>query len=167
LPEPAAEPQRPQGVFPDYTLDVYGGYSFVRFYALPNATINANGLEGSVAYYFNGGWLGAEGDLSGTFGTVAGKNSSLVVGGGGPRVRRSISQGVEIWAHALAGGAHFSPVTPYGSQDAFAYLVGGGIDLHPRHRRIAYRLAGDMVGSRFFGTLQYSPKISAGIVLKF
>ena len=28
-------------------------------------------------------------------------------------------------------------------------------------------LEGDMVGTHFFGTWQYSPKISAGIVLKF
>jgi hypothetical protein len=51
--------------------------------------------------------------------------------------------------------------------NAFSLELGGGVDLMPRHRRLGYRLQADMVATRFFGTYQYSPKISAGIVFKF
>ena len=52
-------------------------------------------------------------------------------------------------------------------QAAFAYEAGGGIDINAHHQKWAYRFAGDMVGTRFFSTNRFSPKISAGIVYKF
>jgi hypothetical protein len=35
------------------------------------------------------------------------------------------------------------------------------------NHRLAFRFAGDMVGTRFFGTGQYNPEVSAGIVFKY
>ena len=171
--EPAALPQAPEGVFANYDGRAYIGYTFDRFYVLPQATsnqstiVNSNGFDGSLAYYYHGGWFGAEGELVAAFGSFAGQSSSLVMGGGGARIRWSLPSGTELWAHSLVGGAHFSPQTAYGPESALAYEVGGGIDISTHRRRIAYRIEGDMVGTRFFGTEQYSPKISAGVVFKF
>jgi hypothetical protein len=67
----------------------------------------------------------------------------------------------------LFGYAHETPQTIFGSTSALAYTLGGGIDIGARNRRFAYRISADMVGSRFFSTYQYSPKISVGIVYKF
>ena len=165
--EPAAEPQGVQGVFPATNWQVYGGYTFVRFYVVPGTTINSNGFDASVAYYHHDGWLGAEGELVAAFGSLTGQRSTLLVGSAGPKVRWTGSRGFELWAHGLVGGAHLSPQTIYGDRGALAYELGGGMDIPASHPRIAYRVEADMVGTRFFGTYQYSPKISAGIVYKF
>ena len=170
FPEPlpaSPEPQKVAGVFPSYRWQVYVGYAYSRFYAYPGATPNENGFDLAAAYYFGPGWLGAEGELTPVFGSLAGKSSSLVFGGGGPKVRWSGPRGVDVWAHAIAGGAHFTPHTPYGGESSFGYELGAGIDIRSRYRRLAYRVEGDMVGTHFFGTFQYSPKISAGVVLNF
>jgi hypothetical protein len=162
-----ARAQGVQGVFVPTSGEAYVGYTFMRFYALPNATLNMNGFDASVAYYLRAGWFAPEGELTGVFGSQAGANSTLVLGMGGGRARWNIRSGTEFWVHALAGGAHLTPQSPYGGEGAFAYEGGGGVDIGSRHQRIAYRLEGDIVGTRFFGVYQYSPKISAGIVFKF
>jgi hypothetical protein len=48
-----------------------------------------------------------------------------------------------------------------------AYELGGGVDINSRNSRWAYRIGADAVGSRYFNTYQFSPKVSAGIVYKF
>lgn len=168
-PLPASEPpvpQQVQGVFPRSNWQAYAGYAYARFYAFPGTTVNRNGFDFSVAYYFKN-WLGAEGELVATFGSLSGQTSDFIVGAGGPKLRWSAPNGIEVWAHGLIGGANFTPQTPYGKEGALAYEFGVGVDIPSRHRRFAYRVEGDMVGTRFFGTYQYSPKISVGIVYKF
>jgi hypothetical protein len=167
LSAPADPPQGVYGVFQDFNFQAYAGYTFFRFYALPNLTENMNGLNFSVAYYPHGHRIGADGEIIAAFGSAAGVSSKFVSGMGGARYRRSGPRGLEVWAHGLAGGAHFLPQTPYGGLNAFSLELGGGVDFMPRHRRLGYRLQADMVATRFFGTFQYSPKISAGIVFKF
>ncbi|HYL46224.1 MAG TPA: hypothetical protein VEU52_04300, partial [Candidatus Limnocylindrales bacterium] len=88
-------------------------------------------------------------------------------GGGGPRFRWSLPRGLELWGHGLVGYSHFAPQTPFGGQNAFAFEVGAGVDINVRHQKWALRFAGDMIGSHYFGTEQYSPKASAGVVYKF
>ena len=165
-PAPAEPPQGVQGVFPSHNWQAYVGYTFVRFYEVTNHTVNENGFNVSAAYYFKD-WIAADGELVTAFGSYSGASSTFVFAAGGPRLRWSMQHGPELWVHALVGGAHSTPKTPYGSQDAFAYEGGGGIDINSRHTRLAYRLQADIVGTRFFSTYQYSPKISAGIVYKF
>jgi hypothetical protein len=175
LPPPAADPLPPSepapqsvaGVFPSYRWQAYVGYTFVRFYAYPGTAVNRNGFDLAAAYYFHQGWLGAEGALTTTFGSLSGQTSNFLLVVGGPKVRWSGPRAVDLWAHALAGGAHFAPQTPYGGEGAFGYELGAGVDVNAHHQHLAYRLEGDMVGTHFFGTWQYGPKISAGIVLKF
>jgi hypothetical protein len=162
-----AEPQGVYGVFADYNFQAYAGYTFYRFYVLPNDTLNMNGFNFSVVYYPKNGKIGADGELVAVFGSQAGTSAQFVTGMGGARVRWSGPRAVEIWVHGMAGGGHLIPQTPYGGQNAFGWAAGGGIDYTPRNRRLGYRVQADAVAMYFFGTHQYSPKISFGVVYKF
>jgi hypothetical protein len=120
----------------------------------------------SIAYYWKD-WLGFEGEMAATKGTQFGQNSWFLFGGGGPRFRWSGPRGLELWGHVLVGGSHFTPQTSFGKQEAFAYEAGGGVDAHSPWPRLGFRVGADMVGSHYFSTYQYSPKIFAGVVFKF
>lgn len=164
-----AEPamlQAVTGVFEHYSWQVSGGYSFIRFYELPSITQNMNGFNFSLVYYFKD-WIGVDGEFVAAFGSQAGVPAHFLFGGGGPRFRWSAPRGLEVWGHGLLGHTHFTPQTADGPQGAFAYELGGGVDINAHHQRWAYRIEGDVIGSHYFGTYQFSPRLSAGIVFKF
>jgi hypothetical protein len=168
--DPAAQLPTVYGVFQVYDWQLYAGYTFVRFFEVPKITVNLNGLDLGLVYYPRGKWIGADGELVAAFGSqpgACGCTAKFVLAMGGPRFRWSAPRGMELWAHGLVGGTHFLPQTPYGSQSAFAYEVGGGIDISAHRRRVAYRFGADMVGTRYFGTYQYSPRLFVGIVFKY
>jgi hypothetical protein len=160
------DPQQVQGVFVTYSWQAYLGYTFFKFYEVPGLEPNTNGLNYAMAYYFKD-WLAADGEFVATHLTQGGQGGWFLFGGGGPRFRWSLPRGVELWGHGLVGYSHFAPQTPFGSQNAFAYELGMGIDINAHHQKWAYRFSGDMIGTSYFGTHQYSPKFSAGIVYKF
>jgi hypothetical protein len=162
----AAEPQAVQGVFEKYSYDVYGGYTFFRLYEVPGVETNMNGVNGSFVYWYRDR-IGPDAEVFATYGSQPGQNSWLVFYGLGPRVRWIKPKGIDLWVHALAGGIYMTPQTPYGGQSAFAGVFGGGVDLNGHHRHMAIRIAVDGVATHFFGTFQFSPKLSAGIVYKF
>lgn len=154
-------------VRPGYSWQVYAGYTFFNFYEVPNLTNLENGFDVALTFFPHGGWIGAEGDLQSTFGHQAGCTSKFVLASGGFKLRWAGSRGVQFFLHGLAGGAHFFPQTAFGGQNAFGYEAGGGVDLTRGYRRMAFRGEVDAVGTRFFGTYQYSPKVSLGVVFKF
>lgn len=162
----AGSPQQVSSVRETFNWQAYLGYTFVHFNEGFGLAANRNGFNYSVVYYFRD-WIAADGEFMATFGKQGGQNSWLLFGGGGPRFRWSAPRGLELWAHALAGISHFTPQTPFGKQEAFAYELGGGVDIKAHHQRLAYRLGVDMLGSRYFGNNQFSPKVSAGVVYKF
>jgi hypothetical protein len=155
------------GVFQNFNWQVNAGYTFFRFYIVPHVTENMNGLNLGMVYYPGGKWYAAEGKFVGVWGSVLGDTSKYVQGMGGGRVRWSGPRGLEVWGHGLVGGSKFLPQTAFGNQGAFAYAVGGGVDLNVHQRRFAYRVGADMVGTRFFSTYQYSPQVSVAFVYKF
>ena len=155
------------GVLQDFNFQLYAGFTYIRFYELPGTTGNLDGFDVSLVYYPHGGHLGLDGEFVAAFAPQNGVGTTLDAGMGGGRFRISGPRGIEIWAHALAGGSHFSPKTPYGSEGAFAFEAGGGVDLAPSHRRFALRVEGDLLGTYFFSTYQYNAKVSAGFVYKF
>lgn len=168
-PAPAASPAPPQGVygvFQTYSMEVYIGYTFYRFYEIPSITQNLNGFNVSMQYYITD-WFGLDGEFASGWGSQGPYTAHGCFGGGGPRVRWSAGHGIELWGHGMVGGSCFNLKTPYGGTDSLAYQVGGGVDINAHHHRFAYRLAADMVGTTFYGTTQYSPKFSAGVVFKF
>lgn len=165
-PAELAMPQVLGGVFEHYSWQVAGGYTFIRFYELPSITQDLNGFNFSMVYYVKD-WFGLDGEFAAAFGSQAGFPAHYLFGGGGPRFRWSAPRGLEVWGHGLVGHTHFTPQTAAGNQDAFAYEVGGGVDINAHHQRWAYRIEADMIGSHYFGTYQFSPKVSAGLVFKF
>ncbi|MGB8543042.1 MAG: hypothetical protein WCD49_15540 [Candidatus Acidiferrales bacterium] len=165
-PSSAPGPQAIPGVFENYSWQAYVGYTFVRFYELPNVAENQNGVNGGATWFYND-WLGFDVEALGAHGTLGGASSWTVFVGVGPRVRMWAGRNIEVFGHTLIGGAAFWPDTPYGSQGAFGYELGGGVDLRPHRSKFALRLEGDVLGTRFFQTNQWSPKVSAGIVYKF
>jgi hypothetical protein len=162
------DPQQVKGVYRRYAWQAYAGYTFFRFYETshPTREENQNGANWSIVYYWKD-WLGIDGEMSATHGTQGGQDSWFLFGGGGPRFRWSGPRGLELWGHALVGGSHFTPQTAFGPQAALACEVGGGVDIGGHYRRWAIRVSGDMIGSHYFSTYQFSPKISTGFVFKF
>lgn len=151
---------------PAYTWELYAGYSFFNFYEVPNTTNLENGFDVTADYFPHAGWIGGEGDLQATFGHQLGCTSKFVLASGGLKLRWVGPRGMEFFIHGLAGGAHYFPQTAFGGQNAFGYEAGGGVDV-AHGRRMAFRGEVDAVGTRFFGTYQYSPKVSIGVVFKF
>jgi hypothetical protein len=165
----AADP--PQGVYgvkPNYPFEGYVGYTFLRFYEVPRTTVNMNGLNFSVVY-FPETWIGADGEFVLTLGNQYPYQARFLLGMGGVRVRTMapFQRNINLWAHVLAGGTHFTPQTAYGGQGAFAYEFGVGVDINFAHPRYALRVSADGVGTTYFGTYQLSPKISVGGVYRF
>lgn len=163
---PAPEPQGIQGVFENYSWQGYVGYTFLRAYVAPGTAVNQNGVNASVVWFYRD-WIGFDGELMGAYGTLSGDSSWTFFGGAGPRLRWVGPRNLQVFAHGLVGYAHLTPQTPFGGENAFAYELGGGVDLMPPHHRFGYRLEADMLGTRYFSVYQYSPKVSAGIVFKF
>jgi hypothetical protein len=162
--EPAPQGPDVHGVFEKYNWQAYACYTFYRFYLVPKTTLNMNGVNLGVVYYPKGWLIGADGEFVGAWASP----SKLVVGMGGVRGRWSGPRGLELWGHGLVGGTHYLPQTAYGNQSAFAYEAGGGVDIGMHnHGRFAYRVSADMVGTRYFNTYQYSPKVSIGVVFKY
>jgi len=138
------------------------GYTFVAFQASPSSTKYQNGVDASVVYYQD--WIGVEGDFSDGFGTSAGKNTQLLFGGGGLRVRWQRPMAFEPWAHLVVGGAHLTPKIA-NDVSGFGFKLGAGADFRPQRSPVALRVSVDMLTTQLFGTYQVSPEASAGIVL--
>ena len=163
------EPQYVQSVHQQLSWQAYVGYTFFRFYesSHPTSEENQNGANWSIVYYWKD-WLGIDGEMSATYGHQGNRGSWFLFGGGGPRFRWSGPRGLEFWGHALFGGITFHSSDAFGKQEAFAYEVGGGVDINADTiKRWAFRFGADMIGSHYFSTYQYSPKVSAGLVFKF
>jgi hypothetical protein len=159
-------PQSVQGVFENYSWQAYIGYTFFRFYEVPAITQNTNGFSYGIVYYLKD-WFGVDGEFDATHLNQYGTSGWFLYGAGGPRFRWSAPHNLEVWGHVLGGWSHFNPQTAFGTRHAPGFETGCGLDINIHHRRLAYRIEGDMIGTRFFNTYQYSPKVSTGIVFKF
>ena len=170
LPNAASAQQPPPvvlTVFQRYPFAIYGGYTFMRFYQVTGLTKSLNGFNVSAQYYIKNGPVAVDGEFVATFGSEFGKTQKFGAGMGGARYRYQLPRGIQLWGHGLIGGGVALPQTAFGGQDAFTYEVGGGADLGSDSRRWGLRVSADMLGTRFYGVSQYSPKLAAGIVYKF
>ncbi len=163
----AADPtQYVQSVYETYRWQAYVGYEYLRFYEVPAITKNSNGFMYSMVYYLKD-WIGLDGEINATHLSQYNTGGWLLLGAGGPRFRWSAPRGLEVWGHAMGGYSHFKPETAFGADHAPAFEVGGGVDIAAHRGRLSYRVEADMVGTRYFSTYQYSPKVSVGVVFKF
>jgi hypothetical protein len=128
-------------------------------------------LEGKVLPF-----LGIVADFSGHYGS---KSFSLPTPGGlaevtvnghegevmfGPRVSVSVGK-FRPFAEVEFGVGHIS-TNGTGKDTSLATAVGGGLD-YRIFRPLAWRIQGDYIGTRFFGTTQSDLRLSTGIVLRF
>lgn len=165
-PAPAPAPQEIEGVFPDYYWQASVGFTYTRFYEVPGTIVTTAGFNASMAYFLKP-WIAGEGVVDAGVGKQLGQSVQSVFTGGGLRLSASQNDSLNVWIHGDAGEARFSPKTSFGGENAFGYEAGAGVDISPRHHKLAYRLGIDVLGTSFFGTYQLSPKVSAGIVYKF
>ena len=148
-----------------YPWQVAVTYEFVRF-NVAGDHVDLHGMNTSLVRFAND-WFALEGDVGASFGGDSfGHTSKFVWYGGGPRLAYRHHPKLEFWLHALAGGAHFLPQTALGSQNAFAYMAGGGVD-YKFAPRLYFRVQGDYLGTRFFNDTQHNMTAKAGFVLNF
>ena len=145
---------------PGDKVELFGGYSYMRFTPSPN--VNLNGWEISGQYKFTD-WLGGVADLSGDYGSILGTGASVHTFLFGPQV--SYPARVSPFAHVLFGGSHFSQ---FGASDtSTSVAVGAGIDTK-LNDRFSWRIfQADYLMTRFFGSRQDNARISTGIVFRF
>lgn len=137
-----------------------------------------NGWEGSLEGKFVP-WIGIVADLSGRYGSenlqacsidicsnlkVNVKTYTLLFG---PRVSISVRK-FTPFAQFLVGAGHSNnSATGYSDSDtSLATAVGGGLD-YKLIPAIAWRLQGDALHTRFFGTTQNNFRFSTGLVIRF
>jgi len=139
---------------------------------------NLNGWEASLEGKFLP-WIGMVADLNGRYGSqnvlacsintcsnlkVNVKTYTLLFG---PRVSVSVSK-FTPFAHFLVGAGHSNnSATGYSNSDtSLATAIGGGLD-YRLIRAVAWRLQGDELYTRFFGSTQNHFRFSTGLVIRF
>ena len=84
----------------------------------------------------------------------------------GPKVSVSVGK-FTPFAHALFGGAHITDSNGVSNSDTSIITeLGGGLD-YKIIKGLAWRLQGDELHTRFFGTGQDHVRLSTGLVLRF
>lgn len=178
----------PSLIYAQDTIQIFGGYSYVRGSVPVTQTIicpgpicptsmsdvgsNLNGWEVSGTYK-PGHVLGYTADFSGHYGTTKGGSTHLQTFLFGPQV--SLSGLVSPFAHVLIGGAHESvgsgatstALTVPTSSTAFAAALGVGIDLKVFPLLSVRPIQLDYLVTTFHGGWQAQPRVSAGIILRF
>jgi hypothetical protein len=141
-------------------VEVFGGYSYMRFGS--STKVNLNGWEISGQYKFND-WLGGVADVDGHYGSPGGVSSSVYTYLFGPQV--TYSARFSPFAHLLVGGAHFSAAGIGNS--TFSMAIGGGVDT-ALIRGLRWRIVqGDYLLTEFGSRAQNNARISTGIVFRF
>jgi len=139
-------------------VELYGGYSYMRFDSSPITNMNGWLLSGE---YKPTSWLGAVAEFGGDYGSGASVHTFLF----GPQI--SLNSRVSPFAHVLVGAAHFSANNGNLTDTSFSLAAGGGIDariFHGVHWRI---IQADYVPTFFFNGRQDNGRVSTGIVIKF
>jgi hypothetical protein len=141
-------------------VEVFGGYSYMRFRASPS--INMNGWEVSGQYKFKD-WIGGVADIDGHYGSIGGVNTSNYTYLFGPQI--SMPSRISPFSHLLFGGAHNS--TAGIGTSSFAMALGAGIDYEVTDK-IHYRVVQlDYLLTQFGGGSQNNFRYSTGIVFRF
>lgn len=151
--------------------DAYFGYSRAGANLYSPYTSDMNGWQ--VAGHVKPiPFVGIEGDVS-HYGADAGAGSqhvTLIMFG--PRVTVGAA-GLSVFAHALAGNAHFSSnavaFLPGVSYNAVSYAIGAGGDI-PLLLSFKLRVTGDYLGNSNAPSSQYSPspyRIGVGLAYHF
>jgi hypothetical protein len=152
------------------TIDVFAGYSYLRFDSKPlgfSDQLNLNGwnAEISIPYIYEG--FGVVADVSANYGHELSSYNFLI----GPQYTFEVKN-IRIFGHGLFGKSRDRLGLPGSTQFEPSNLArdvafGGGVDI-PIGGRLSWRaLQGDyMIGSNFGGT-QHNVRLSTGVVIRF
>lgn len=142
-----------------------GNYSFLR--ANVNGTaFNLNGGGGSLTENLND-WLGGRFEVNAWGGTEAGTNVSAQTFTYGPVFSYRRFDRVTPFAHIQLGAVHASAGYLDISESAFKFAAtaGGGADVTLTDR-VAVRVQGDYLLTRFLNTSQNNIQLTAGLVIR-
>lgn len=156
---PAVRAQIPKG-------DIYIGYSRTGTDTFYSGAGGLNGWEGAMHIKLHKPFLGIEGDLShyglGANSAVS-RTTAFIFG---PRITIGVL-GPKVFVHGLVGGEHSSNSSGSISDTAFAYALGGGLDL-PFAPFFAWRVAGDYIHATGRSPSGGTPaRFSTGLVFRF
>jgi hypothetical protein len=152
------------------TIDVFAGYSYLRFDSKPlgfSDQLNLNGwnAEISIPYIYEG--FGVVADVSANYGHELSAYNFLI----GPQYTFEVKN-IRIFGHGLFGRSRDRLERPGSTQFEPSNLArdvafGGGVDI-PIGGRLSWRaVQGDyMIGSNFGGT-QHNVRLSTGVVIRF
>jgi len=159
-----------QGFFKMPEVNIFAGYSLVRFDSQPlgySKTLNLNGgnLEISLPNLYQG--LGIAADVSGHWNDQAEQFNFLI----GPQYRFEV-KGLRPFAHGLFGKTR-TRLLQLGASQAepstlgYGVALGGGFDI-PLGDRFSIRpIQADYLVSSGFGNKRHDVRYSAGIVVRF
>jgi len=120
---------------PTPKAEIFGGYQYTRF----DGGVNANGWDTAVTGNLNN-WFGIAADFSGAYKSQNGASFNNYTYTFGPVVSWRHNETFTPFAHFLAGGfrasAAFGGLS--GSDNGFAMMFGGGVDVKAT-RRVAVR----------------------------
>lgn len=143
-------------------VDASVGYSYFRLGG--SGGINQNGISGSVAYNPIP-FMGIVGDFGGYHASPGGVSLNTYTYLFGPRINLRNPTKVTPFFQFLAGGAH-QTVGTGGSNNSFAYSVGGGVDVGVLPH-LAIRPQLDYVGLHNSGGTANCTRVSISAVIHF
>jgi len=151
-------------------IDVFGGYSYLRFDAKTlgfTDQLDLNGANVSIALPDLYQGLGAVLDLSGHFSGEMEEFNYMI----GPQYTYEW-KGMRLYGHGLFGKARDRLLKPGTTQLEPSYLsnavaVGGGVDLPLKGRFSVRPIQADYLRTTEFGSTQYNVRLSAGLVYRF
>jgi Outer membrane protein beta-barrel domain len=150
-------------------VNIFGGYQFTHV-ALGHDIngFNLNGWNASLSGYLSR-YFGVSADFSGNYGSPFGVSNKTYTYLIGPVARFSNRSKMTPFGHVLFGGAHLnaSSLGIGGSDNAFSWAIGGGVDVY-ENSRFSVRLAqADWLRTQFADSTQSNFRCSGGVVLKF
>jgi opacity protein-like surface antigen len=143
------------------SVDASLSYSYFR---LGNSGgLNQNGVSGSIAYNPNR-WFGIVGDVGGYHASPGGVSLNTYTYLFGPRLTFRNPSKVNPFVQALLGGSRLTFGSGDGSNNQFAYSVGGGVDFGILPH-LAFRPQIDYVGLNTPGGHTNCTRVSVGFVV--
>lgn len=88
--------------------------------------------------------------------------------GAGPHLSIQSESRFEPWIHLLPGVQHFrfSQAGPFGSNSAFGFMAGAGLDFKIS-RRVYWRVQGDYLGTNFTHGIDSNYSVGTGFVINY
>jgi hypothetical protein len=150
------------------TFQVFGGYSYMNVGSSPHQKgFGLNGWNAQASWNLTN-WLAATADFGGYYGSPSAVSVHNYTYLFGPTLSYR-TQHVVPFAHALFGGGHVTGKVGglTSTKNAFAMVVGGGLDL-PIKGHFGVRVAQvDWLRSQYFGTSQNGVRVSTGVMFNF